>query len=221
MTKCYQHDHEGYFVCETDDCGGWLPAGAVYEAPKLMGGFAQRWNGTKWEQVESHKGEEGYVNGLPHTIKSHGPLPEGWSETPPPPTLQEVHAEVAGAINAAFEAAIAPLLAGEPPSAAATYSEQRSEAEAYATDNTAPTLMLDCLAAGRRIDKEELVQRVLVKSTLYKQASGLLLGQQQALGDDVAAIMAADLPDALKIVALEQLDITIALPALPAMPGAE
>lgn len=133
---------------------------------------------------------------------------------PPLPALAEVRADVVAAINAAFETACSALLADEPPSATATYAVQQAEAESWDRDNSAPTPMLDMLATARGIDKGELVRRVLAKAALYAQASGLLLGQQQRLMDDITAIMATpDLSDELKIVALEQLDIRIGLPA--------
>ncbi len=147
--------------------------------------------------------------------------PEEWmaahpAPEPEPPTLDEARADTVQAINGAFEAACAALLGEEPPSATATYAIQQAEAQAFTADPAAPTPMLDMLAVTRRMDKAELVRRVLVKAALYKQASGLLLGQQQALMDDVTAIMdAPELSDSLKIVAMENLDISIGLPAAP------
>ena len=38
-----------------------------------------------WVLVDDHRGEQGYVNGEPVTIKEFGPLPDGWSDTPPEP----------------------------------------------------------------------------------------------------------------------------------------
>lgn len=49
-----------------------------------------RWNDKVWEQVEDHKGKSGYVNGVPTEIKEYGPLPDGWSDTPPAPTIEEL-----------------------------------------------------------------------------------------------------------------------------------
>ncbi len=89
MAKCYQCDHLGYYVGETDDFGGFVPSGAVYPEPEIVEGYIPRWDGQAWEQVETHKGKQGYLNGEPHTIIAHGPLPEGWSDTPPPPSMEE------------------------------------------------------------------------------------------------------------------------------------
>ncbi|MDR0339502.1 MAG: hypothetical protein LBH65_04420 [Desulfovibrio sp.] len=46
-------------------------------------------SGGKWVQTEDHRGEEGYVDGEHTTIKDVGPLPTGWSTTPPGPTEEE------------------------------------------------------------------------------------------------------------------------------------
>ena len=129
------------------------------------------------------------------------------------PGLGEVRYGVVSAINAAFESACAALLTDEPPSASATYATQEAEAEAYTRTPSAATPMLDTLAAVRGIPKAELVERVLRKAGLYKQAAGLLLGQHQRLMDLVAATMAdTSLDDAAKIAALRALPTHIGLP---------
>jgi hypothetical protein len=89
MAKCYQCDHDGYYVGETEDFGGFLPSGAVYDAPEQVEGMIPKRSGDAWVQVENHKGEAGYLNGLPHTIIAYGPYPEGWSKTPPPLSPEE------------------------------------------------------------------------------------------------------------------------------------
>lgn len=89
MATAYQYTADGYYAGEVDDYG-ILPNNATRTAPTLKKGFVPCWTGKKWEQVEDHKGESGYVNGQPHTINEYGPLPEGWSDTPPPPTIEEL-----------------------------------------------------------------------------------------------------------------------------------
>lgn len=105
MAKAYQYDASGYFVGEVDDYG-LLPNNATHTPPELKDGSIPRWNGTAWEQVEDHKGKEGFVDGKPYTIKEYGPLPEGWSDTPPPPTLDEAKAAKIAAIDAQTSSAI-------------------------------------------------------------------------------------------------------------------
>lgn len=88
MAKVYQYMADGYFAGEVEDYG-LMPNNSTRTAPEEQEGFIPRWNGEAWEQVENHKGKEGYVNGEPHTVKNYGPLPEGWSDTPPEPTPEE------------------------------------------------------------------------------------------------------------------------------------
>lgn len=68
-----------------------LPSNATFVAPPdSQSGFVLHWTGTEWEQVEDHKGKSGYVNGELYEIEEYGPLPKGWSETLPPPTVEEL-----------------------------------------------------------------------------------------------------------------------------------
>jgi hypothetical protein len=105
MANAYQYDASGYFAGEVEDYG-LLPNNATNAAPEIQAGYIPHWTGTAWEQVEDHKGLEGYLNGKPYTIKDYGPLPEGWSDTPPPPTLEEARAAKIAAIDAETSAAI-------------------------------------------------------------------------------------------------------------------
>ena len=89
MANAYQYDASGYFAGEIDDYGGPLPNNATRMAPQAPNGYIPRWTGEAWEQVENHKGLVGYVDGTPHTVADYGPLPEGWSDTPPEPTPNE------------------------------------------------------------------------------------------------------------------------------------
>lgn len=69
-----------------------LPANGYLDAPVIATGcVAKRVNGA-WVNVENHVGEKGYVNGVPIEIKAYGPLPDGWSVTPPPPTADQLFA---------------------------------------------------------------------------------------------------------------------------------
>ena len=91
----------GYYAVSREDYG-LLPSNATYKEPVFIDGYWPCWNGEDWEQVEDHKGEQGFVNGEPFTIKDYGPYPAGWSKTPPPPTPEEI----AEATKAQFTAAI-------------------------------------------------------------------------------------------------------------------
>lgn len=99
MAKAYQYDADGYYAGEIEDYGGPLPNNAARTAPKIEEGFIPRWNGKLWEQVENNKGREGYVNGEAFTVKEYGPLPEGWSATLPPPSLNEMKDKARAALR--------------------------------------------------------------------------------------------------------------------------
>ncbi|MCL1888877.1 MAG: hypothetical protein FWF99_00030 [Desulfovibrionaceae bacterium] len=70
-------------------------------APEIIPGFWPCEKNGKWVQVEDHRKDDGqeradrqgYMNGEPYTIKDIGPLPEGWSEDPPPPTPEDQAAQ--------------------------------------------------------------------------------------------------------------------------------
>lgn len=74
----------------------WLqPANSLTAVPgKPREGYAQQRAGNAWEEVEDHRGREIFVDGVPFTVKKCGPLPEGWSDTPPPPTNEELFARL-------------------------------------------------------------------------------------------------------------------------------
>ena len=91
MPIAYQYTADGYYAGFAEDYG-LLPNNATRTAPDVREGVIPHWNGSAWEQIEDHKGKEGYVNGEPHEIKEYGPLPEGWSDTPPAPTTEQLAA---------------------------------------------------------------------------------------------------------------------------------
>lgn len=87
-----------------------LPANACLDAPVIAKGcVARRVNGA-WVNVKNHVGEKGFVNGVPTTIEEYGKLPDGWSSTPPAPTLTDAQTAKRAEINAGFDAALAASL---------------------------------------------------------------------------------------------------------------
>lgn len=63
-----------------------VPASCTLIAPPdVVVGFTYCWNGEAWVQVEDHRGETGYINGVEFVISSLGAYPDGWSTTPPAP----------------------------------------------------------------------------------------------------------------------------------------
>ena len=72
MAKVYQYDANGYYAGEGDSYGGPLPNNSTYMAPLLKSGFIPHWNGETWDQVENHKGKQGWLDGQPYIIKDYG-----------------------------------------------------------------------------------------------------------------------------------------------------
>lgn len=62
------------------------PLNAIRVAPPERVGFCPVLNAERdgWDMVEDHRGEEGFLDCNWMKIAAVGPLPEGWSATPPP-----------------------------------------------------------------------------------------------------------------------------------------
>lgn len=60
------------------------------ETPTARPGFHPAEQNGRWIEIEDHRGQNGYVNGQPYEVRDFGPLPDGWSETLPPPTPEEL-----------------------------------------------------------------------------------------------------------------------------------
>lgn len=91
-------------------------------------------------------------------------------------------------INDAYQVAIATLTPTYPDDERLTFDKQEAEARAWLADNDAETPFVDALAAGRQMDKAELVSRIIAKADVFALASGSLTGQRQRYEDmlDVA-----------------------------------
>lgn len=121
------------------------------------------------------------------------------SFTPPEPEpLEDVKSRKLAEINAAYQFAIATLTPTYPDDERLTFDKQEQEARAWLADNSTSTPFIDALAAGRQMDKAELVSRIIAKADAFALASGSLTGQRQRYEDlldvaetaeDVAAIV--------------------------------
>lgn len=129
--------------------------------------------------------------------------PEEWDRAnpapePEPEPMETVKTRKMGEINSAYEQAIATLTPTYPDDERLTFDKQEQEARAWLADNSTSTPFVDALAAGRQMDKAELVSRIIVKADAFAIASGSLTGQRQRYEDlldiaktteDVAAIV--------------------------------
>lgn len=123
----------------------------------------------------------------------------------PEPDLPELKATKLNEINTTYQQAIATLTPTYPDDERLTFEKQEQEARAWLADNAASTPFVDALAVGRKMNKAELVSRIIAKANAFAIASGSLTGQRQRYEDlldaaetpeDVAAIVPQySLPD--------------------------
>lgn len=99
------------------------------------------------------------------------------------PTFEEMKSAKLSEINAAYNAATSALVSAYPKSELLTFDKQEAEARAWQADNSAETPLVDMLAAGRQIDKAELVRRIIAKADAFALDTGYLTGQRQRYED--------------------------------------
>ncbi len=130
-------------------------------------------------------------------IIMQGHRPEGGSDwlaqadgtwAQPTLTLEEAQQTKLEEINAAYTQAVAVTKIGVPTDEIYTWDIQKLEAEAWQKDNTAPTPFIDGLAAGRGMERELLLEKVLAKVTTYRALTSALTGKRQGLEDAIFAI---------------------------------
>lgn len=100
-------------------------------------------------------------------------------------------------INALYQQAIATLTPTYPDDERLTFDKQEQEARAWLADNTTPTPFIDALAAGRQMEKAELVSRIIAKADAFALASGSLTGQRQRYEDLLDAAETAEEVEAI------------------------
>ena len=66
-----------------------------------------------------------------------------------------------------------------------TFAKQEQEARAYLLDDTTPTPLIDALASGREISKEDLIQKVISRADMFTTQVGYLTGVRQKYKDMV------------------------------------
>ena len=173
-----------------DDSYVIIKNGMPYHVYPYAAEFAEEWDAV-FAYAEAH----------PECVTEEQPY------VPPVPTLEEVKTAKLSEINAAADRAIATLTATYPDREISTFDKQESEARAYAADPTASTPLLSALAQARGLELAELVRRVLIKADAFAVASGSIIGQRQALEDQLDACETLEEVDALDVVII--------------MPGAE
>lgn len=95
-------------------------------------------------------------------------------------------------INATYNTATSALVSTYPQTELLTFDKQEHEARAWTTDNAVETPLVDMLAAGRQLDKAELVRRIIAKADAFSVAVGYYTGQRQKYEDMVKAAETAE-----------------------------
>lgn len=212
----YSYDENGIFtqteICSPDPLESeikgeavWLiPANAtLIEPPASIEKHVRVFKNGVWTQVEDNRGTEYWLPGdtwqtEPRKIEDLGPLPNGAETERPEKPFSQIKIDKLGEINALYQQVIATLTSTYPDDERLTFDKQEQEARAWLADNSTPTPFVDALAAGRQMDKAELVSRIIAKADAFAIASGLLTGQRQWYEDmldaakttvDVAAIV--------------------------------
>ena len=103
--------------------------------------------------------------------------------------LADAKAEKISNLNAAAQAFInaAAEIDKVPDFEVQTWSIQAAEARAWAADKTAPTPVLDQIAASRGFDAEKLKAAALRKTLAYEKLTAHVAGQRQALQSKIEA----------------------------------
>lgn len=88
-------------------------------------------------------------------------------------------------INEACEKALRQLVSTYPDMEISTFPQQKEEAIKYLQDNHYDATMLKQIAQNRGISVSDLANRVMVKTELFAQASGAIIGKRQQLEDQL------------------------------------
>ena len=175
------------------------PANALRgETPAARPGFHPAEKAGRWIEIEDHRGQSGYVNGTPCEIKDFGPLPDGWSDTPPPPTLEEARAAKLAEVMSAYQAAFAPIEAVYPSAEREGWAIQETEAAALLADahadpaTVAPVLSALVQLRSRGETPADLAQKVLANAGQWRMVYTWLTGQQQRMYGEVSGLATVD-----------------------------
>lgn len=131
------------------------------------------------EFEEEWKAVNAYAKAHPECVTEEQPY------VPPVPTFKEAKAAKLSEINKAADKIMAALISTYPDREISTFDKQEAEARAYMADPTAPTPLLSALAKARGLSMDELVKRVIAKADAFAAAFGYIIGQRQALEDQL------------------------------------
>ena len=85
-----------------------------------------------------------------------------------------------------------------PSTEVASFDKQEAEARAYLADPSSELVLLPVLAVARGISLDELVQKVLVKATMFAKYTGFMIGQRQKFEDQLDVLLSEGDTNGLK-----------------------
>ena len=115
----------------------------------------------------------------------------------PPKTVEELKITKLSEINSAYDVSTSGLVATYPQTELLTFDKQESEARAWLAASSVETPLIDTLAAGRGMDKAELVSRIITKADAFAVTTGYLTGQRQRYEDQLDAATTAEEVEAI------------------------
>ena len=127
-------------------------------------------------------------------------------------TLERIKGEKLEQVRKEADKAAEPFLAEFSTPEKMTFDMQMQEVLNYQANAKAATPILDALAAGRGIPREELIQKALAKVTQLQMLSGAIVGKQQGYEDAINGIVASNKSLKDKIIELDNLEFDFSLP---------
>lgn len=117
----------------------------------------------------------------------------------PEQTLEEVKAAKLAEINGVCDGILKGAVKAYPDTEVMTFGQQVAEARAYTADPSGTVSLLAALASARGVELQDMVARVLAKHQSYSVLSGAVIGQRQALVDQLNHCTSIDEINALAV----------------------
>jgi hypothetical protein len=175
---------------------GPIPTGwTLSKPPSPVPQHAAVYVADAWELRPDFRGQIIYDQSSANseTVSTIGPIPTGWSLTPPPPpvTLDKAKGTKIDEINLRCTVLLDAVKAGYPNNEVLSWDKQESEARAYVVNNAVACPMLSALATGRGVPLADVVANVIQKADQFAVVSGQIIGTRQKYKDQINA--AADI----------------------------
>jgi len=117
----------------------------------------------------------------------------------PEQTLEEAKSAKLAEINGACDSILKTAVKTYPDTEVMTFDQQVREAQSYMADPASPVSLLASLASARGIELADLAARVMAKHQVFSALSGAVIGQRQALEDQLDACTSLEEVNALAV----------------------